>query len=660
MEKQLLLALFAFITWSCLNAQVSLVNEPITGGVTSTSAKIYFSTNEEAIVNLNIKSAENEIQVVEIDVKATSNFHNNSAVENLEANTLHTYWISNLDGEIISTENSFTTFPVEGETGNYSFTFSACDKFITDSDGNYINTIYSEIAKHNPSLFIHLGDWSYPDRTDDLPDNPDFFSNDYSRVEASYQFKYSSPFFKELASKTPIDYVYDDHDYVNNNASKTTVYYSDIQPGNLVYDEIPIPPYSRANSIKGYQAMFPAYELPDTAEGIYHKYTFGNVEFFILDNRSSRSPNTEFLKFENDIWSYEPDSTHTMLGEKQLNWLIDGLSNSKADWKIIGSGTVFNKSYTLYLDSLINFLNADGLDALKPLATEGVTAMIDSWAGFPYDQNKILNHLKDNLIGNVIWISGDAHNGAIDDGRLSGIPEMMAASISQENSGLVALMHSVGIKAWGIGGQGLDNDNDNNVFGKLSTYKNDSLKMELIDEFGTVITSYTLPGCDLMELEFKDKKDSIEAGENNGFVELSSTHSRQPVQYSIDGINYQDSGLFENLAIGDYTIFAKDAKNCKTSISFSILEKDMTAIPQWVNDINLLVYPNPVKNKLTISLNEIAYLAVYQLNGSFIFEQELKSSTTNTINMEQLPAGVFLLKIKTMEGESTFKKIMKQ
>jgi len=250
MEKQLLLALFAFITWSCLNAQVSLVNEPITGGVTSTSAKIYFSTNEEAIVNLNIKSAENEIQVVKIDVKATSNFHNNSVVENLEANTLYTYWISNLDGETISTENSFTTFPVEGVTGNYSFTFSACDKFIIDNDGNYINTTYSEIAKHNPSLFIHLGDWSYPDRTDDLPHNPDFFSNDYSRIEASYQFKYSSPFFKELASKTPIDYVYDDHDYVNNNASKTTVYYSDIQPGNLVYDEIPIPPYSRANSIR--------------------------------------------------------------------------------------------------------------------------------------------------------------------------------------------------------------------------------------------------------------------------------------------------------------------------------------------------------------------------------------------------------------------------
>ena len=47
-----------------------------------------------------------------------------------------------------------------------------------------------------------------------------------------------------------------------------------------------------------------------------------------------------------------------------------------------------------------------------------------------------------------------------------------------------------------------------------------------------------------------------------------------PYTYSIDGTNYQPSGLFENLSAGTYSIITKDANNCTTTTNVTLVEPD--------------------------------------------------------------------------------------
>jgi hypothetical protein len=52
-------------------------------------------------------------------------------------------------------------------------------------------------------------------------------------------------------------------------------------------------------------------------------------------------------------------------------------------------------------------------------------------------------------------------------------------------------------------------------------------------------------------------------GTNNGSINsTSTTGGLPPYTFSLNGINFQSSGLFSNLAPGNYTVTAKDANNC--------------------------------------------------------------------------------------------------
>jgi len=68
------------------------------------------------------------------------------------------------------------------------------------------------------------------------------------------------------------------------------------------------------------------------------------------------------------------------------------------------------------------------------------------------------------------------------------------------------------------------------------------------------------------------------------------------------------------------------------------------------------VYPNPVKNELTILTQaEIKTVKVYNLVG-----QEMLETTTNSIKVSHLTSGIYLLHIETETGLSETKKIIKE
>jgi len=78
-----------------------------------------------------------------------------------------------------------------------------------------------------------------------------------------------------------------------------------------------------------------------------------------------------------------------MLGFVQRKWLLQQLKTSKAKWKVIGNQVIF---------SYLNW------------GHESFSINLDSWDGYPIEQQLIANSIKENAIENVVFITGDTHS----------------------------------------------------------------------------------------------------------------------------------------------------------------------------------------------------------------------------------------------------------
>ena len=110
------------------------------------------------------------------------------------------------------------------------------------------------------------------------------------------------------------------------------------------------------------------------------------------------------------------DPTRTMLGDEQETWLYETLGASTATWNVIGNQVVF-------ADATLN----------------GAVLNYDQWDGYPVQRERILQHLADNAVPNVVVLTGDIHLAAVAQlragDRATGTPvgaEFITTSISSE------------------------------------------------------------------------------------------------------------------------------------------------------------------------------------------------------------------------------------
>lgn len=89
-----------------------------------------------------------------------------------------------------------------------------------------------------------------------------------------------------------------------------------------------------------------------------------------------------------------------------------------------------------------------------------------------------------------------------------------------------------------------------------------------------------------------------------------------------------------------------------TSYSFSTLSVVSNSL------VTTSVYPNPVKNKVTIVLQDNATYTLLDINGRLVKKGELLEGNTH-LNLSKLSNGVYVLKLKT-DNHITIKKIIKE
>lgn len=488
--RRLLLVVLVFI----INNQQSIINAqyishgPVVGAITSSSCKIYLRTFSPAAIEL-------ELSDKQIFSGSTTKERDNSVIIQLHSLLPDKKYSLRIfvNGKEDTTKGSFRTFPAEGAKGDYSFVTGSCQETTNMK-------VFDAIPKNDPYFLMHTGDFTYPDYM--IARN---YAASQEGIDSSYRRRYNEKVMKQMLYNVPIDYMFDDDDYVGASAGRycTNDLISKIHHGKITYT-MPadtFPPLWRANVIKGYADYFPHYDLPDTTEGIFHSFKFGNAEFFVIDRNSAKdAPDGDVFKYnaKKNKWYFAPDSSMALFGKKQMDWLKRAIKNSTADWKFIVSGVPLNGACEKLIQAGVKIQHMHYKEWCGFHLASGFGHY---WAGFPVERNDFMHFVKQNNIKNVLVISGDTHHLVMDDGKNSGFPEMNASGLSVATTELAKYIKLIGNafglyrfkKIWNQGGMGISSRECKNGFGKIRIVKDEFVEMSIVDEDNQVISSFKVP-----------------------------------------------------------------------------------------------------------------------------------------------------------------------
>ncbi|MCW8914129.1 MAG: PKD domain-containing protein, partial [Flavobacteriales bacterium] len=99
------------------------------------------------------------------------------------------------------------------------------------------------------------------------------------------------------------------------------------------------------------------------------------------------------------------------------------------------------------------------------------------------------------------------------------------------------------------------------------------------DAVGCQVTaSYTVNSIAGPTINSSNFTDPTCNGDCDGTVTVTGTSPAGGEQYSIDGINFQASGTFNNLCAGTYTVTISDANSCTDTVSLTLTDPDSVTI----------------------------------------------------------------------------------
>ncbi len=350
-----------------------LTHGPVVGAVTDSSARVFVRTNRSARVSVRY-GTDPQLRNAQASTAGTTGDASDwtAQIELTGLQPAATYYLDVLaDGasQLDAPYPQFKTFPPPGTAAPFRFVVLTDFRSVRKNQRDY--GTFRAVANEQPAFVIIGGDFDHS--------NP----RTVERKELMFKGLYTAAnhyedFVNLILRRFPVAHMWDDHDYFRNNADKR-------------YPDKPL-------ALEMLQRYFPVY--PVSRHGDWQTFTYGNAQFFLLDSRSQRDP------------ASEPDGPDKSmldgdnLGEAgQWAWLTNGLKNSTATWKFIVTPVVFN--------------------ATMPKA--------DAWHGYLFERTRLVKFIRENNISGVIFLSGDVHAGALDDGTYADFPEMVVPSVNMQS-----------------------------------------------------------------------------------------------------------------------------------------------------------------------------------------------------------------------------------
>ena len=325
-----------------------LIHGPMLGSLTHESVRIWVRTASPSLVKVLIYENDESAKVIQKAVAHTKTAEDYTAVvevNGLQPQTDYTYDLVINDVKIFAENRpGFRTFAMKNEPVAFDIAFGGGAGFTPIHE-----YIWNTIASFKPTVLFLLGDNVYID----LPEMPGAF-HDYT-----YYRRQSRPEFRGLIKSTPVYAIWDDHDCA----------IDDIWMGpyrDKPEWKMPMLDVFRRNWNNPYygDAEWPA---------CWFDFSIGNVDFFMLDCRIYRT----------NPFAENP----TMLGPVQKEWLLDKLSNSNAEFKVIVSSV--------------------------PWAPSAKPGSRDTWDGFADERELIFSFIEQHEIEGVLLMSADRHRSDI-------------------------------------------------------------------------------------------------------------------------------------------------------------------------------------------------------------------------------------------------------
>jgi alkaline phosphatase D len=267
-----------------------------------------------------------------------------------------------------------------GDTERLRLAFASCANYPA---GHF--TAYGHIARRELDLVLHLGDYlyeyangTYGDGTAlgrvPQPDRELVTLADYRTRHALYK---ADPDLQAAHAAHPWLVVWDDHELADNAWRDGAGNHDPEREGSWAE--------RRAGAVRAWFEWMPVRESPGQPGRVWRSFALGDLaDLWMLDTR---------------LWGRDRAAARTedvaagrsLLGAEQEAWLLDGLVASKRAgprWRVLGQQVM--------LSQLRN-------EAGRLLNT-------DQWDGYPASRARLLAHLRENQIADVVVLTGDVHS----------------------------------------------------------------------------------------------------------------------------------------------------------------------------------------------------------------------------------------------------------
>jgi alkaline phosphatase D len=303
------------------------------------------------------------------------------------------YWYRFRCGREQSLSGRSRTLPLPGAPKDrVRFAVAGCQHY---EEGHY--TAWRRIAEEPIDFVFHYGDYIYEGReTGPGPRlmNGRHFAplrrhvgdeihslDDYRRRYALYKTDHD---LQAAHAAAPWFVSFDDHEIDNNWAAG--------------HDQDGTPPeifaFRRAMAMQAYYEHMPLRRSSMPVNGhmqMFRRARFGNlIDAHFLDARQYRSDQVHGGRDSPlDAQVAAPD--RSMLGDLQEKWLFEGLAEGRARWQLVAQQVMLMM-----------------LAQRRPGTAEPSYSM-DVWSGYLHSRRRLLRHIADRRMTNVVTVSGDAH-----------------------------------------------------------------------------------------------------------------------------------------------------------------------------------------------------------------------------------------------------------
>ncbi|MEL6721068.1 MAG: T9SS type A sorting domain-containing protein, partial [Bacteroidota bacterium] len=167
------------------------------------------------------------------------------------------------------------------------------------------------------------------------------------------------------------------------------------------------------------------------------------------------------------------------------------------------------------------------------------------------------------------------------------------------------------------------------------------------------------------ELNVVSTSTPAQKDKSNGSASVDVSGGLEPYTYAWSSDSTLNLSTLPNIPSGIYFVTVTDASNCSLIVGIEVKEDIMDAVNDLEADAKIEVFPNPVQDWLQLEVEfaqlEDIYIQIYSSHGVRLLEQQQENVLNRqmSIDVNSFPAGVYFLRIMTLDGRSASRLFVK-